>query len=138
MTGNDKLDYVLRTKDAAAIQRAYQDWADSYDAENLGKGYRLPGLAAAFMARNVAADADPLLDAGCGTGLVGGRWRSSATDALSAWTFRRRCWTRRGALASTPSSPSTTSEIRSRGHRRASPQSPALVLWVLVTFRQMA
>jgi len=49
----------------------YNDWAQSYDADNAALGFRLPGLASAFAARHIAPDAEPILDAGAGTGQVG-------------------------------------------------------------------
>ena len=49
----------------------YDGWASSYDAENLAKGFRLPFAGAMIFARHLAPDAGPVLDAGCGTGIVG-------------------------------------------------------------------
>lgn len=53
------------------IARHYDDWADAYEAETTALGYRMPGLCAGLFARYVPADAGPVLDAGCGTGLAG-------------------------------------------------------------------
>lgn len=49
----------------------YDNWAQSYDADNAALGFRLPALASAFAARHIAPDAEPILDAGAGTGQVG-------------------------------------------------------------------
>ncbi|WMS44852.1 class I SAM-dependent methyltransferase [Acuticoccus sp. MNP-M23] len=49
----------------------YDVWAKTYDAENYGKGLRLPFIAAAFLARHLPPGAGPVLDAACGTGLGG-------------------------------------------------------------------
>jgi SAM-dependent methyltransferase len=65
------LEEVYGASDAISARKAYDKWAASYDAENIGNGYRLPGIGAAFFARHVQRDAGPFLDAGCGTGLVG-------------------------------------------------------------------
>lgn len=65
------LEGVYGAESPEETRRLYDGWADGYDAENIAKGFRLPGLAAAFVARHVPAGAGPLLDAGCGTGLVG-------------------------------------------------------------------
>lgn len=62
------------------IRAIYESWASAYDHENLANGYRLPGLAVSFLARHLPADAGPVLDAGCGTGLVG--------EALSQLGYR--------------------------------------------------
>ena len=50
---------------------AYDRWSGSYDADNLAKGFRLPGLGAAMLARHLGLCDGPILDACCGTGLVG-------------------------------------------------------------------
>jgi len=62
---------VYAAKDLAELASGYADWADTYDAETAAAGYRLPILCAAFFARHVAKGDGPVLDAGCGTGLVG-------------------------------------------------------------------
>ena len=56
---------------AAELEVHYAKWAVTYDAENAAAGYRNPQLCAAFFARYVPRDAQPILDAGCGTGLAG-------------------------------------------------------------------
>jgi predicted TPR repeat methyltransferase len=53
------------------IARAYDAWADSYDAEMARAGYRHPAVGAGLLARHVPRGAGPILDAGCGTGLLG-------------------------------------------------------------------
>lgn len=58
-------------KPVAATRDLYDDWAETYERENLAKGYRIPWMGAAMLARHLPAAAGPVLDAGCGTGLVG-------------------------------------------------------------------
>ena len=53
------------------LETAYDGWAEKYDADLAGLGYRTPAVAAGLFARHVPAAARPLLDAGCGTGLLG-------------------------------------------------------------------
>lgn len=53
------------------LAQAYAAWSAGYDRETAASGYCLPFLIAAWVARYVARDAGPLLDAGCGTGLSG-------------------------------------------------------------------
>lgn len=67
----DRLEHVYSAEGAQAIKESYEGWASSYDAENIGNGFRLPTIGAAFVARHVRNDDGPILDAGCGTGLVG-------------------------------------------------------------------
>lgn len=67
----DKLDHVYNATGSQAIRESYENWASGYDAENIGNGFRLPAIGAAFVARHVPNDQGSILDAGCGTGLVG-------------------------------------------------------------------
>jgi len=53
------------------LEKQYSDWAATYDAENAALGFRLPILAAGLFAGYVPVDGEPVLDAGCGTGLAG-------------------------------------------------------------------
>ncbi|PBC09931.1 class I SAM-dependent methyltransferase [Mesorhizobium sp. WSM3859] len=57
-----------RPEDVAAI---YDSWADTYDADMSAAGYRHPTICLALLARHLARGAEPLLDAGAGTGLIG-------------------------------------------------------------------
>lgn len=51
---------------------AYRDWAKGYEDDVVGRfGYVAPKLATETFARFVESAAAPVLDAGCGTGLVG-------------------------------------------------------------------
>jgi len=61
--------YAARTPDQLAD--AYAAWANGYDRETAALGYCLPFIACAWLARHLAVDAGPVLDAGCGTGLSG-------------------------------------------------------------------
>ncbi|MGI9368485.1 MAG: class I SAM-dependent DNA methyltransferase, partial [Ruegeria sp.] len=70
-TTTDTLEHVYNAEGAHAIRDSYDNWATEYDAENIRNGFRLPTIGAAFLARHVAPDGGPILDAGCGTGLVG-------------------------------------------------------------------
>ena len=62
---------VFRDKSVSETRELYDDWASSYERENIGKGYRSPWMGAAMMARHLPVGQGPVLDAGCGTGLVG-------------------------------------------------------------------
>jgi len=57
--------------DLDETRSVYADWARSYDTDTTeGMGYVAPGIAAAALADLVGPEAR-ILDAGCGTGLVG-------------------------------------------------------------------
>jgi predicted TPR repeat methyltransferase len=58
--------------DATRIRDLYADWARSYDADTLGgMGYVAPAVVADVLAEALAGSPAVVLDAGCGTGLVG-------------------------------------------------------------------
>jgi SAM-dependent methyltransferase len=67
----DTLEHVYNAEGAQAIRESYETWAAGYDADNIGNGFRLPSIGAAFASRYVSPGAGAILDAGCGTGLVG-------------------------------------------------------------------
>lgn len=56
------------TREVAGL---YDRWAASYDADMAAAGYRHPSICLALLARHLPKGAAPLLDAGCGTGLIG-------------------------------------------------------------------
>lgn len=68
----ERLSAAYRSASTEGARAFYDDWAPRYDRENIGKGFRLPFFGAALLARHLgAAPSGPLLDAACGTGLVG-------------------------------------------------------------------
>ncbi len=71
MKHSDDLEDVYGAKTPEASRAIYDKWSGNYDADNLSKGFRLPALGAALLARYLGQTQGPILDAGCGTGLVG-------------------------------------------------------------------
>ncbi|GMG84714.1 class I SAM-dependent methyltransferase [Paralimibaculum aggregatum] len=67
----EDLEHVYGARTPEEARAAYDGWAERYDGDNLAGGFRLPGVAAGFAARHVPRGSGPILDAGCGTGLVG-------------------------------------------------------------------
>ena len=67
----DDLGDVYGAKTPDESRAIYNNWASSYDADNLSNGFRLPSLGAGLLARHMGPTDGPVLDAGCGTGLVG-------------------------------------------------------------------
>ena len=55
----------------AENRRIYDDWADSYDADVSSGGYAYAPMAAGLFGRYVAPGETPVLDAGCGSGIIG-------------------------------------------------------------------
>ena len=70
-SSTQSLEHVYTAEDAQAIRSTYETWASDYDTENIGNGFRLPAIGAAFVARYVPDRSGPVLDARCGTGFVG-------------------------------------------------------------------
>ncbi len=62
---------VYAAKGAGEVAALYDDWAATYDAEMAKAGYRHPSVGLALLARHAPRGTGPVLDAGCGTGLLG-------------------------------------------------------------------
>ncbi len=72
MSGLDGwLERVYSAEDSAENRRIYDDWAESYDRDVLSGGYSYLPMAAGLFGRHVGAGETPVLDAGCGSGLIG-------------------------------------------------------------------
>ncbi len=69
---SNNLDQVYSAEDSNATREVYEGWAAGYDAENIGNGYRVPGIGCALLARHVDNKVGFVFDAACGTGIVGG------------------------------------------------------------------
>lgn len=50
-------------------QATYDTWADKYEPDLCGMGYRIPAVIASVFTRFVPKDTQPILDAGCGGGI---------------------------------------------------------------------
>jgi len=66
-----KLREVYGANDGEELAAIYDDWAANYDSDLTAFGYRNPAVAAGLIGRHVDAGSGALLDAGCGTGLLG-------------------------------------------------------------------
>lgn len=66
---DSKVGHSYQARTPQEQQAAYDDWAESYERDLCSMGYRIPAMAAAVFTRHVAADAAPILDAGCGGGI---------------------------------------------------------------------
>ena len=67
----DWLEKVYSAKREAELMEGYSGWAASYDSDLMRFGYRLPAVVAGMCGRHLGDSAGPILDAGCGTGLIG-------------------------------------------------------------------
>lgn len=62
---------VYDAKAPEEVAAVYDAWAATYDAEMAAAGYRHPSIGLALLARHAPRGTGPVLDAGCGTGLLG-------------------------------------------------------------------
>jgi SAM-dependent methyltransferase len=67
----DRLDRVYSARDLDDLQQAYDQWARSYDEEVSRLGYLLRTVSVGYIARYIDPERH-ILDAGAGTGLIGG------------------------------------------------------------------
>ena len=68
---NQWLERVYGAGSTAENRRIYDDWAESYDADVSSGGYAYAPMAAGLFGRHVAPGETPILDAGCGSGIIG-------------------------------------------------------------------
>lgn len=66
----DRLRWIYSATNDVELRERYQVWAAEYDADLAGMGWRAPWACAERALHHAGADA-LVLDAGCGTGLVG-------------------------------------------------------------------
>ncbi|MEK9754789.1 MAG: class I SAM-dependent methyltransferase [Rhodospirillaceae bacterium] len=105
MTGSDKHDGHLGAaygaEGADEVAAVYDRWAGTYDAEMARAGYRHPAIGMALLARRVPSLSGAVLDAGCGTGLLGDWLRVlgfrpvvglDLSDGMLAEARRRGCY----------------------------------------------
>jgi predicted TPR repeat methyltransferase len=59
------------TGDIERLEKAYDGWAEGYDDSVAALGYTNPALVAALFSRLMPDVDGPILDAGCGTGVIG-------------------------------------------------------------------
>ncbi len=65
-------DRVLNAKSKEELAEAYGEWAEQYDTDLIGEmGYVAPTIASELLLEYVGNKQARILDAGCGTGLVG-------------------------------------------------------------------
>lgn len=62
---------VYAAKATDEVAAAYDQWAETYEAEMRAAGYRHPSVALALLSRHLPRGEGPVLDAGAGTGMVG-------------------------------------------------------------------
>lgn len=85
---NEKLDKVYTAKNSKDLMEAYSEWAEDYDKELLGDfGYVAHVATAEALAINLSEKEAEILDAGCGTGLVGEELQKQGFDTIDALDY---------------------------------------------------
>ena len=69
-TREERLHQVYGAADSISLEQAYDAWAGQYDEDLTAFGYKNPAVAAGLIGRYVKPEAE-ILDAGCGTGMLG-------------------------------------------------------------------
>lgn len=72
---SEHLTRVYGSTDPETLQQAYRDWARDYNTDLAAAGYSYPQLVPALVTRHVTDTASAILDAGAGTGWIGGLLR---------------------------------------------------------------
>ncbi|MDF2766463.1 MAG: tylM1 [Rhodospirillales bacterium] len=65
------LERVFGAADKHDLAQTYDRWAETYDADMLAIGYMNPAVTCGLVCRHLADRQGGILDAGCGTGLIG-------------------------------------------------------------------
>jgi len=72
ISSNEAIDAALHLDgDPDHVKEFYEDWAKTYNIDTTGSEYTGPAIAANLLQQHLTNKDSELLDAGCGTGLVG-------------------------------------------------------------------
>lgn len=72
ISSNEAIDAALHLDgDPERVKEFYEDWAKNYNIDTTGSDYTGPRIAAKLLDQHLTLKDSELLDAGCGTGLVG-------------------------------------------------------------------
>jgi len=72
ISNNQHIDAALQLDgDPGKVSAFYEDWAECYNFDVDSADYSAPGIAAKLLKQHLADSDSKILDAGCGTGLVG-------------------------------------------------------------------
>lgn len=68
---NEIVNRLVSATDPDEVKRTYKEWADTYDSDLNSFGYVAPGVGVKLLSQRLGDKNALILDAGCGTGLVG-------------------------------------------------------------------
>jgi len=81
---------VLNASTTEELAQAYNEWADNYDQDLIDEmGYVAPLIATQLFSNNVDDRSSAILDAGCGTGLVGEYLRRDGYKNIEGLDYSR-------------------------------------------------
>ena len=90
VSDNQTLNKVYTAKNSEELMEAYKDWAGDYDADTVGAFGYVAHIASAEALAGVLEDTSArILDAGCGTGLVGEELAKKGYVHMDALDFSR-------------------------------------------------
>ncbi|MGD9332807.1 MAG: class I SAM-dependent methyltransferase [Desulfobacterales bacterium] len=79
---------VLEAKTTEELMVAYEKWADQYDSDLLTEmGYQAPAMTTAIFKKHVNEYDAKILDAGCGTGIVGTLLKQSGFTSVDGLDY---------------------------------------------------
>lgn len=72
ISDNESIEAALHLDgDPQSVRQFYEDWAKNYNIDTTSTGYSGPVIGAKLLSQYLPSNNSKLLDAGCGTGLVG-------------------------------------------------------------------
>jgi len=90
VSDNQTLNKVYTAKNSEELMDAYKDWAGNYDADTVGAFGYVAHIASAEALDEVLGDTNAcILDAGCGTGLVGEELVKKGYTRMDALDYSR-------------------------------------------------
>jgi predicted TPR repeat methyltransferase len=86
ISSNKAIDAALHLDgDPKRVKEFYEDWAKNYNLDTTGSGYTGPAISAKLLTEFLPPKNAKLLDAGCGTGLVGVELRALGYDSIDGF-----------------------------------------------------
>jgi predicted TPR repeat methyltransferase len=86
ISNNEAIDAALHLDgDPQNVKQFYEDWAKNYNLDTTSSDYIGPAISAKLLSQYLSAKDSKLLDAGCGTGLVGIELKALGYDRVDGF-----------------------------------------------------
>ena len=86
ISNNEAIDAALHLDgDPQNVKQFYEDWAKNYNLDTTSSDYTGPAISAKLLSQYLPAKDSKLLDAGCGTGLVGIELKALGYDRVDGF-----------------------------------------------------